>query len=61
MTPENRSKEGQLYLKTKELNNEMQNDDSKSRFYVVRRPMRDRKIVKVIKQRKEITQVVGNS
>ena len=34
MTPGERSKERQLHPKTK-LNNEIQNDDSKSRFYVV--------------------------
>ena len=36
MTPEEILKERQLYLKTKELNNEIQNDDSKNGFYVVR-------------------------
>ena len=52
MTPEERSKERQLHLKTKELNNEIQSDDSKNGFYVVRGPIWDRKIVDVIKQRK---------
>ena len=52
MKPEERSKERQLHLKTKELNNEIQNDDSKNIFYVVRGLIWDRKIVKVIKQRK---------
>ena len=51
MTPGERSKERQLHPKTK-LNNEIQNDDSKSRFYVVWGPIWDRKIVKAIKQRK---------
>ena len=52
MTPEDRLKERQLHLKTKELNNEIQSDDSKNGFYVVRGPIWDRKIVDVIKQRK---------
>ena len=52
MTPEERLKERQLHLKTKELNNEIQNDNSKNGFYVVGGPTWDRKIVKVIKQRK---------
>ena len=52
MTPEERLKERQLHLKTKELNNEIQSDDSKNGFYVVRGPIWDRKIVDVIKQRK---------
>ena len=41
-----------MHLKTKELNNEIQNDDSKNRFYVVRGPIWDRKIVKVKKTKK---------
>ena len=52
MTPEERLKERQLHLKTKELNNEIQSDDSKNGFDVVRGPIWDRKIVDVIKQRK---------
>ena len=32
MTPEERSKERQLHLKTKKLNNEIQSDDSKNSF-----------------------------
>ena len=39
MTPEERLKERLLLLKTKELNNEIQNDDSKNGFYVVRGPI----------------------
>ena len=50
MTPEERLKDRQLHLKTKELNSEIQNDDSKNGFYMVRGPIWDRKIVKVIKQ-----------
>ena len=45
MTAEYKTKEGQLHLKTKELNNEIQNYDSKNKFYVVRGPIWDRKIV----------------
>ena len=41
MKPEERLKERQLHLKTKELNNEIQNDDLKNRFYVVRGPIWD--------------------
>ena len=52
MTPEERSKERQLHQKTKKLNNEIQSDDSKNRFYVLRGSIWDRKIVKRIKQRK---------
>ena len=39
MTPEERSKERQLHLKTKELNNEIQSDDTKNGFHVVRGPI----------------------
>ena len=39
MTPEERSKERQLHLRTKELNNEIQSDDSKNGFHVVRGPI----------------------
>ena len=49
MTPEERLKERQLHLKTKELNNEIQSDDPKNEFYVVRGCKWDRNIVKVIK------------
>ena len=60
MTPEGRSKEGQLHLRTKELNNEIQNDDLKNGFHVVRGPIWDRKIVKVKIVKKQIIQVVAN-
>ena len=46
MTPEERTKERKFHLKTKELNNEIQNDDSKNKFYVVRGPKWDWKVVK---------------
>ena len=49
MTPEERLKERQLHLKTKELNNEIQSDDPKNEFYVVTGCKWDRNIVKVIK------------
>ena len=52
MIPEQRSKQRQLHLKTKELNNEIQNVDSKNGFYVVKGLILNRKIVKLIKQRK---------
>ena len=39
MTPEDRLKERQLHLKTKELNNEIQSDDTKNGFHVVRGPI----------------------
>ena len=39
MKPEQRLKEKQLHLKNKELNNQIQNDDLKNRFYVVRGPI----------------------
>ena len=51
MIPEERLKERQLHLKTKKLNNQIQSDDSKNRFYVLRGPIWDRKIVTRIKQK----------
>ena len=50
MTPEERSKERKFHLKTKELNNEIQNDDSKKTFYIVRGAIWGRKILKVKKK-----------
>ena len=50
-----------MRLKTKELYNEIQNNDSKKEFYVVREPIWDRQIVKVVKQRKQIIQAAANN
>ena len=50
-----------MRLKTKELCNEIQNNDSKKDFYVAREPIWDRKIVKVVKQRKQIIRAATNN
>ena len=51
MTPDERSREKQLFLKAKVLNNDRSNS-SKNKFCVVRGPVWDRKIVKMEKKGK---------
>ena len=51
MMPNERSKEKELYLKAKNLNNDSSNS-SKNKFYVVIGPVWDRKILKVNKKGK---------
>ena len=51
MTPDEKSREKELYLKAKGLNNDSSNP-SKNEFYVVRGPVWDRKIVQVKKKGK---------
>ena len=60
MTPDERSREKELYLKAKDLNNESSNP-SKNEFYVVRGPVWDRKIVKVKKRENRITNMENNN
>ena len=60
MTPDERSREKELYLKAKDLNNDSSNP-SKNEFYVVRGPVRDRKIVKVKKRENQITNMEKNN
>ena len=54
MTPDERSREKELYLKAKDLNNDSSNP-SKNEFYVARGPVWDRKMVKVMKRENRIT------
>ena len=51
MMPNERSKEKELYLKAKDLNNDSSNS-SKNKFYVVTGPVWDRQILKVKKKGK---------
>ena len=60
MTPDERSREKELYLKAKDLNNESSNP-SKNEFYVVRGPVWDRKTVKVKKRENRITNMENNN
>ena len=60
MTPDERSREKELYLKAKDLNNDSSNP-SKNEFYVVSGPVQDRKIVKVKKRENQITNMEKNN
>ena len=60
MTSDERSREKELYLKTKDLSNHSSNP-SKSEFCVVRRPVCDRKIVKLNESENRITKMENNN